>query len=244
MRIYVSNKMYADIPPEQIFVNNQEHYVQIVSPALIASFASPIFTLTMAIPVAALSYAAGGQGTFDTAQTTLTADVDALAATLTLPVDDCSGFALGDIIRLVVLGPGTMVGGGSGGSIPGALSGASELDEWMVVTAATPGVMGASDTLTVAARGAYGTLAMPHKSGDVIYLLTSVVPDDVKTATAMTVASFVNHQILLNEGLGGLKSATIGNYSVTVATDGGAGAMEIPPMAQMILDRYRLIVAG
>jgi hypothetical protein len=258
MRLYVSNKMFAEIPPEQVFIANQEHYVQIVSPALIASFASPIFTLTMAIPVAETIYAAGGRGApdsvptfgsaeaglFNTSPTTLTADVDGLATTLTLPVDDCSGFAVGDVIRLEVLGPGGLVGGGGIMYVPSALAGASELDEWMVVTAATPSVMGAGDTLTVAARGAYGTLVMPHKSGDVIYLLESSVPDDIKVAASMIVSNYVSQQLLLHDSMGGLSSATIGSYSATVAAAGGAGSLEIPPAADMILDRYRLIVAG
>src|SRR4030042_5488224 len=48
-RIYVSQAQYVTIPVGQVFISNDQHYVQIVSPALIASFARPVFTLTMAI---------------------------------------------------------------------------------------------------------------------------------------------------------------------------------------------------
>ena len=219
MRIHVANTMFATILPGQIFINNQEHYVQIVSPALIASFASPIFTLTMAIPVVEMIYAAG-RGEFEVGST-LAAAVNAVVTTL--PVADETPFSVGDVICI----------------------GTPDVDEeWMVVASKAPGTVPPPDTVTVVARGAYGTTAIAHVLGAPVYRLASAIPDDVKVATASIVAALVNDQVLQAEGLGNLKAATIGSYSITLASDGGVGGFRIPPVAEMILEHYRLIVAG
>jgi len=112
-------------------------------------------------------------------------------------------------------------------------------DEWVQVATVTSGT---PDKLTVVSRGGYGTTAATHDTAAAIYRLVSAIPDDVKAATAMTVAAFVNDQILQGEGLGNLKQATIGSYSITIAGPGGAGSFEVPTLAKMMLDRaYKLI---
>jgi len=142
-----------------------------------------------------------------------TVDEDLDATETEFDINDDELFAVGDIIRID--------------------------DEWMQVASVTSGT---PDKLTVVGRGGYGTIAATHDTAATIYRLASAIPDDVKAATAMTVASFVNDQILQGEGLGNLKQATIGSYSITIAGAGGVGNIQVPDLAKLILDRaYRQI---
>lgn len=206
-RIYISNTQYATIAVGDIFVNNENHYIEVASMALITSLAPPLLSLGLTEPVVEMIYVAGN-GAWEDSGATLGAALDATATEF--DISDQSKFSVGDFIRID--------------------------SEWMRVktlTDATP------DKMTVEARGAYGTTAATHTNATAIQRLASDIPDDIKVAVAMTAAAYVNDQILQGEGLGNLKQATIGSYSIAVAEADGVGGMRIPPSAQVILDRYR-----
>lgn len=92
-------------------------------------------------------------------------------------------------------------------------------------------VSAVSGTVATVQRGALGTTAALHSGGAAVWVYTP--PADVALAVLALATSYNNARIA-----GGVKSETIGEYSVTYA---GGGIASIPSGVQAIANKYRRI---
>lgn len=208
-RIAVSNTSYSDIDPDDIYIQNDEHFVEAASMAVVVGLSPEIVSLGMTTPMMEISYAAG-YGAFTDSGETVSGDLN--ASDTEIPVSSEAPFGVGDVVRLG--------------------------DEWVQVSSTEVG------KIHVTARGGYGTTATAHTDGTTIELLSSSIPSNVKVAAALTAAGWITDQTLQAEGLGGMKQATIGSYSITLANERGVGGLALPPAAEIILGPYRKITLG
>lgn len=93
-------------------------------------------------------------------------------------------------------------------------------------------VSAVSGTIATVQRGALGTTAATHSAGATVWMYTP--PADIRLAVMALATSYNNARVA-----GGVKSESIGEYSVTYT--GSASATSVPAGVQAIVNRYRRI---
>lgn len=215
--LHIGGGQTATINPEDLFINNQGGYVEVVSLATAVGLSAELVSLGLIQVVAECEYKTGGgsrdgavPGVAWVANTTL---AEALTEDETdVDVADASGLAVGDVIRVD--------------------------SEYMWITAI------AVNTLTVVRRAQTNGGSATHANGATVDRLTLDLDEDVELAVAMIVGALIIARRQNEEGVSGIKSFMIGSYSVTYggpAAEQGSGHPYIPQSAQDILDDYKLV---